>query len=94
LIQTLKNYSVVYCDPKNCNFFSFHMSNKKRRILHWFQIWLNIWKKLHPKKLFTKNVSQTVIEVGKYPFSYTSTANNFLVSAFFFEIFSKVSKSA
>jgi hypothetical protein len=37
--------------PYTIYFFFYHMSIKKRRILRWFQIRGNNWKKVHPDKV-------------------------------------------
>ncbi len=50
-------------------FFWFYFCSwvsKKHRILHWFQIRLNNWKKCTQKKLFARNFCETVIEGDKH----------------------------
>jgi hypothetical protein len=49
-----KNTHLCNQCPQNLLYSFFAYVSKIRRVLRWFQIRENTWKKLHPEKLFTK----------------------------------------
>jgi hypothetical protein len=73
-----KNYSYMHTMTIKFFYFAFCiLVSKICRILRWFKICGNNWKKVHPEKLFVKNFCKLVVWKRKTPIY------NFFVSKFF-----------